>query len=127
MSLAKKYIPHYTYDDWVYWEGCWELIEGVPISMSPAPMPEHQRVAAALRMELMLSLRKSKCKHCKAYDPLDYKISENTIFEPDVLLVCGPINKSYLDFPPALIIEVLSKATEEKDRGIKYDYYEREG
>jgi Uma2 family endonuclease len=127
MGLAEKYIPHYTYDDWLNWEGRWELIEGHPIAMSPMPVPEHQRVASEIRTELTLALRKSKCKHCKAYDPLDYKISDDTIFEPDILIVCGKINKNYLDFPPALIVEVLSKSTEEKDRSIKYDYYERKG
>lgn len=127
MKLAEKYIPLYTYDDWLYWEGRWELIEGHPVAMSPMPIPEHQRVAADLMAELILALRKSGCKDCKVYDSIDYKIAENTIFEPDVLIVCGKINKKFLDFPPVLIIEILSKSTEEKDRGIKYRYYEQEG
>jgi Uma2 family endonuclease len=127
MGAARKYIPHYTYDDWLHWEGRWELIEGVPIAMSPMPLPEHQRVSGELLTELNLALRKSECKDCNAYQPIDYKITDDTIFEPDILVVCGKINKSYLDFPPALIIEVLSKATEERDRGITYDYYEQQG
>jgi Uma2 family endonuclease len=127
MGLAEKYLPHYTYEDWLHWEGRWELIEGHPIAMSPMPVPEHQRVAAELITELILALRKSGCKDCKAYDSLDYKITEDTIFEPDVLVICGKINKSYLDFPPVIIAEILSKSTEEKDRSIKYYYYEQEG
>lgn len=127
MGLAEKYLPHYTFEDWLHWEGRWELIEGHPIAMSPMPVPEHQRVAAELITELSLALRKSRCKDCKVYQPLDFKISESTIFEPDVLIVCGKIYKSYLDFPPALIIEILSKSTEERDRGIKYEYYEQQG
>ena len=127
MGLAEKYIPHYTYDDWLHWEGRWELIDGIPVAMSPMPLPEHQRVALELSTELNLALRKSGCKECKAYQPIDYKIAEDTIFEPDILIVCGEINKSYLDFTPALIVEVLSKSTEEKDRGIKFDYYQQEG
>ncbi len=127
MKLAEKYIPLYTYDDWVGWEGRWELIEGHPIAMSPMPVPEHQRIASELRTELTLALRKIGCKDCKAYDPIDYKITENTIFEPDILIVCGKINKKFLDFPPAMIVEILSQSTEERDRGIKYQYYEQEG
>ena len=38
MGIADKIIPHYTYDDWINWEGKWELIEGHPIAMSP---PHH--------------------------------------------------------------------------------------
>ncbi|HEX8357491.1 MAG TPA: Uma2 family endonuclease [Segetibacter sp.] len=127
MPLAQKYIPHYTYSDWLHWEGRWELIEGVPIAMSPMPLPEHQRVASELRTELTLALRKSGCKHCRAYDPVDFKISDETILQPDILIVCGKILKNYLDYPPMLVVEVLSKSTEERDRGIKYDFYEQEG
>jgi Uma2 family endonuclease len=127
MGLAEKYIPHYTYNDWIRWEGRWELIEGVPVAMSPMPLPEHQRVASELRTELTLALRKSGCKTCKAYDPLDYKIAEDVILVPDVLVVCGEINRSFLNFPPSLVIEILSRATEERDREVKYNYYEQDG
>lgn len=46
MGLAEKYIPHYTYNDWLHREGRWELFKGHPIAMSPMPVPEHQRIAA---------------------------------------------------------------------------------
>jgi Uma2 family endonuclease len=95
--------------------------------MSPMPVPEHQRVAGELKTEFALALRKGACNSCRVYHPIDYKISDDTIFEPDVLIVCGQINKNCLDFPPALIVEILSPSTAEKDRGIKFDYYEREG
>jgi Uma2 family endonuclease len=127
MGLAEKYIPHYTYDDWVRWEGRWELIEGHPIAMSPMPMPEHQRVATEIRGEFWLALKNSGCKTCKAYDPVDFKISDDTILQPDVLIVCGKIYKSFLDFPPVLIAEVLSTSTEDRDRNVKFDFYEQEG
>ncbi|MCW3107888.1 MAG: hypothetical protein JWQ09_2394 [Segetibacter sp.] len=126
MGLAEKYLPHYTYDDWLHWEGQWELIDGIPIAMSPMPVPSHQQAAGDLFYKFKNALE-TGCKDCKVYLPLDYKISDDTIFQPDVLIVCREINKPYLDFPPALIIEVLSKSTEERDRGIKYEYYEQEG
>jgi hypothetical protein len=44
MGLAQKYIPHYTYDDWLHWEGRWELIEGIPIALIPSPPPAHQLI-----------------------------------------------------------------------------------
>ncbi len=88
MGISNKIIPHYTYDDYIQWEGRWELIEGHPIAMSPMPVPEHQRAASELRTEFTLALRKIGCKECKAYDPLDYKVSEDTIIQPDILIVC---------------------------------------
>lgn len=127
MSIANKIIPHYTYDDWVLWEGKWELIEGHPIAMSPTPIPAHQRTASEIRFALMDALKKRSCKHCRAYDPLDYKISDDTILEPDVLIVCGEIKKKYLDFPPALVVEILSPSTALKDRHTKYELYEQQG
>ena len=93
MSIAQKIIPHYTYDDWVHWEGVWELIEGHPIAMSPTPVPQHQRVAAELRTEFTIALRKTGCRHCRAYDPLDFKIADDTILVPDILIICGEIKE----------------------------------
>jgi len=127
MSIANKIIPHYTYDDWVHWEGKWELIEGHPIAMSPSPVPSHQRAAAEIRTELTLALRKANCKKCRAYDPIDYKIADDTILVADVLVVCGDIKKKYLDFPPALVVEILSPSTALKDRHTKYELYQQEG
>jgi Uma2 family endonuclease len=125
MAYATKILPHYTYDDWVQWEGKWELQEGFPIAMSPAPLPRHQQVAASLQAELVFALK--KCKKCFCYHPVDYKISEDTILVPDVLVVCGKIKKPFLDFPPALVVEVLSKSTALRDRNTKYTIYEDQG
>jgi Uma2 family endonuclease len=127
MHIPDKIIPHYTYDDWVHWEGVWELIEGHPIAMSPTPVPAHQRAAAELRTEFVLALRNAGCKKCRAYDPLDYKISEDTILVPDILIICGDVNKKFLDFPPALVVEILSPATALRDRHTKYQIYEQQG
>lgn len=126
MSIANKIIPHYTYEDWLHWEGKWELIEGYPIAMSPTPVPRHQRVAAALKTEFVIALRKTKCKKCIVYDPLDYKIAEDTILVPDALIVCGEIKKKFLDFPPVLVAEILSPATMLRDRNTKYELYEQQ-
>ncbi len=27
MAVSEIIIPHYTYNDWVHWEGKWELME----------------------------------------------------------------------------------------------------
>jgi Uma2 family endonuclease len=127
MAFPNKILPHYTYDDYVHWEGRWELIEGHPIAMSPLPVPKHQRVAADMRTEFILALRKNGCKDCRAYDPIDYKISEDTILQPDILIVCGDINKAYLDFPPELVVEILSPGTALRDRNTKFEFYQQQG
>jgi Uma2 family endonuclease len=125
MSNAVKLLPHYTYSDYENWEGQWELIEGIPYAMSPLPVPKHQKIATALSTEFTIMLK--TCAQCTAYQPIDYRISDDTILQPDMLVVCGEITKKFLDFPPALVAEILSPATALKDRHSKYPIYESQG
>lgn len=34
---------------------------------------------------------------CTAYQPIDYRISDDTVLQPDMLVVRGEITKKYLD------------------------------
>ncbi|WP_153797546.1 Uma2 family endonuclease [Foetidibacter luteolus] len=120
-----KILPHYNYADYEQWEGQWELIEGIPYAMSPLPVPKHQRIAANLVAEFRFQLKKSP--DCAAYQPLDYRVADDIVLQPDMLVVCGPIAKKYLDFPPALVAEILSPATMLKDRYTKFPIYESNG
>ena len=122
MQNALKALPHYTYDDYIHWEGQWEIIDGIPYAMSPTPIPAHQYVAGAIHSEFHFALK--KCKHCNVYQPLDYRIEDDTILQPDMLVVCHPIKKKYLDFPPQLVVEILSPSTTDKDRFVKFPIYE---
>ncbi|MFN2456586.1 MAG: Uma2 family endonuclease [Chitinophagaceae bacterium] len=122
MSSAIKILPYYTYQDYCHWEGKWELIEGFPYAMSPAPIPKHQIVSLNLAAEFRAALK--ECSSCKTILPIDYKINEDTILQPDILVVCDKITKKFLDFPPALVVEILSPATAIKDRNTKYTIYE---
>lgn len=126
MSVAHKYLPHYTYEDYLHWEGQWELIDGIPYAMSPAPVPEHQWVTGNLHAEFRAALKKSSCG-CKVYQPIDYKLSDDTVFNPDLLIVCKPITKKFLDFTPDLVVEIISDGTHFKDRNVKYPKYEEAG
>ena len=127
MSSIAKILPHYTYEDWIHWEGQWELLEGHPIAMSPSPVPKHQRVGIEIATDLNLAVRQSGCKHCRVYHDLDFKISEDTILIPDLSIVCGEINAKILDFAPALVVEILSPSTALRDRNTKYQLYEQQG
>jgi len=116
MSIAAKYRPYYTYDDYCQWKGRWELIEGMPYAMSPGPGPVHQRALTLLSVEFLRAF--GKYKTCKVYPSIDWKITEDTVVGPD-LIVCDNIapEKAFLDFTPALIAEIISPATASKDRG----------
>ena len=125
MSNAVKILPHYIYTDYVQWEGKWEVIDGIPYAMSPAPVPRHQIIAGNLHAEFRQQLK--KCNSCKVYQPIDYLVAEDTILQPDMLIVCAEIVKKYLDFAPALVAEVLSPSTAAKDRFTKFPIYEAKG
>jgi Uma2 family endonuclease len=125
MGSPAKILPHYTYDDYLHWEGKWEIIDGIPYAMSPAPVPKHQVVSNKLSSEFTQQLK--KCQQCEVYQPIDYLVEEDIILQPDMLIVCGKIVKKYLDFPPALVAEVLSPGTAAKDRFTKFPIYQSKG
>jgi Uma2 family endonuclease len=124
MQSALRVLPHYTYDDYLQWEGRWEIIGGVPYAMSPAPVPQHQFIATDLVAEFRAGLKNTDCRDCKATIYLDYVVADDIILQPDVLIVCGNITKKFLDFPPALVVEILSPSTAMKDRNNKFIIYE---
>lgn len=70
-------------------------------------------------------------KNCEAWRPLlpiDWQIAEDTVVQPDNLVVCGPVGgQKKLTKTPALVFEVLSPSTSQKDRGTKYRLYEAAG
>ena len=122
---AVRLLPYYTYEDYCNWKGRWELIEGIPFAMSPAPTPRHQLIGGNLIYEFKSAIKKSGCKNCKVYEFIDVKFSEDTILQPDVSIVCKPIIKNFLDFPATLVVEILSPATAFKDRNSKFFLYEK--
>ena len=68
------------------------------------------------------------CKNCRALLPVDWKIAEDTVVQPDNSVICyEPQNEAYITKAPKIIFEILSKSTAKKDKGLKYDLYEREG
>ncbi len=125
MASTQKILPHYTYADYLHWEGKWELIEGFPIAISPSPLPKHQRISAALGSTFTVALK--NCKKCSVYAPVDYKIADDIILQPDILIVCKEITKNFLDFPPVLVAEILSPSTALRDRHTKFEIYEQQG
>ncbi len=124
MSIP-RYLPHYTYDDYIHWEGRWELIQGIPFEMSPQPSIARQRVSQRIAAELARALE--GCDHRWALLPVHWKISEDTVVQPDNPVACGEVSGACLDRPPVLIFEVLSPSTEQKDRMVKTELYAEQG
>ena len=117
-------IEYYTYDDYVTWKGDWELIDGIPLAMSPAPMITHQAIATNIAYELKKS--SEECEKCLVLNEVDYKINDDTILRPDVVLTCNETNKMHLTKAPEIIVEVISKSTAKRDEKYKFEIYEKE-
>lgn len=122
MSAIEKIIPYYTYEDYKHWEGQWELIDGLPFAMSPSPIYNHQLVASNLLALFWTALE--KCSRCKVLQPLDYIVKNDTVLQPDMIVVCKEVRSDYLDFAPSLVCEVVSPSTALKDRHTKYNIYQ---
>jgi Uma2 family endonuclease len=124
-ALKIDYRPCYTYDDYVQWEGRWELIDGMPYAMSPLPTIKHQSLSGNIHAQLLELLK--ECSHCKPLLSVDWKIDKHTVVEPDNLVVCGEVGEEYLTQVPVMVFEILSPSTVFKDRNIKYRIYEAAG
>ena len=123
IDISRKY----TYVDSEHWEDRWELIDGTPYVMSPEPVYGHQRIATRLSGEFYIQLKNSPTY--KVCQPLNYKIADDTVLQPDVLIVSGELgyNQLYLNLPPLLVAEVLSPSTALRDRNTKFKIYQTQG
>ncbi|MDP2875843.1 MAG: Uma2 family endonuclease, partial [Holophaga sp.] len=135
MSLPKLKHPGYTIEDWKTWEGRWELINGVPYDMTPAPSVEHQRVSVRLSAAIFNALEDAKRKNgggdCEAFHaPIDLFLpGEESVYQPDLLVVCDPakVSERGIEGVPDLVVEILSPSTGNKDMTRKRWSYEAAG
>ena len=125
-ALKLEYLPTYSYEDYKLWDDNWELIYGVPYAIAPAPMIKHQNISSKIARYLGESLE--NCQKCQVLLPIDWKISDDTIVQPDNSVIChNPKNEAYITKAPKIIFEILSKSTAKKDKELKYELYQQEG
>ncbi|MDR0310315.1 MAG: Uma2 family endonuclease, partial [Acidobacteriota bacterium] len=104
----------YTYADYASWdtEERYELIDGVPYLMSPAPLRKHQSILFELSGQFRNFLKGKPCKAFAA--PFDVRLNadtyDDTVVQPDLVVIC---DKLKLDAKgcvgaPDMVIEILS-------------------
>ncbi|MCA9137555.1 MAG: Uma2 family endonuclease [Planctomycetales bacterium] len=126
MSAAPKYRPRYTVDDYSTWEGDWELWDGLAVAMSPSPLGVHQLVLFNLAGELRAQLRDQGCRTV-VFGKIDWIVSRETVVRPDVVVLCGDVPDKHIETAPAIVAEILSASTAERDRTFKRDLYDKQG
>jgi len=117
-------VEHYTYDDYVKWDGDWELIFGTAFAMAPAPVKKHQNLNVKITTQLEEYFE--ECSRCEVLIEEDYKISDDTVIRPDIAVVCDDLNETYISKAPEIIVEILSPSTAKRDEKVKFELYEFE-
>jgi hypothetical protein len=99
--------PRYNYDNYKNWKEDWELIHGYPFELLPLASPKHSKIQSKLIYQAIHSLEKNgeKC-NCEVFTNLDWKINNETVVRPDIMIICGKTDETILEFPPVLIIEI---------------------
>ncbi|MGQ9557968.1 MAG: Uma2 family endonuclease [Desulfurispora sp.] len=128
----------YCYTDYLQWPDNqrWELINGVPYLMTPAPSRRHQEILGNL-FGLIWSFLRSAAG-CRVFmAPFDVRLPAkgqneadiDNVVQPDLVVVCDEtrLDEKGCLGAPDIVVEIISLATARKDLGLKFDLYERCG
>lgn len=130
MSLPDQIFKpeRYTYQDYLLWNGDWELVNGYPYAMAPSPNRSHQWFTTKFIQKCGNELDKINLScDCEVYSELDWIIDNDSVVRPDCMIVCGKFSEDFLTYPPTHIVEISSPSTKLRDRNTKYKLYEMKG
>lgn len=117
-----------TADEFVTWtegrEGRWELDTSEVVEKSPEGSI-HAETREAAAAALKGAIRRAGAPCHVAPDGALVRIGADAVFEPDVLVYCGPrsARDSVEIREPAIVVEVISQATAARDQGRKVEGY----
>jgi Uma2 family endonuclease len=123
-DLAEKRL---TVDEFLHWaegrEGKWELLDGVPVAMSPERV-RHTRSKSRATMALSDAIRRAGAS-CEAFtEGITVRTRDDRAFVPDALVVCPPPPPDVVEIDnPLMVVEVLSPSTAAIDHGVKLEGY----
>jgi len=137
-KLNKKSDEKFSYADYLSWpdDERWEIIEGEPYDMTPAPSTKHQGISFNLSGILYNFLKDKECKAFAA--PFDVRLPEaqdksdkeiKTVVQPDIVVVCDQdkLDERGCLGAPDITVEILSPTTSYKDQTEKLLLYEKHG
>lgn len=87
-----------------------ELINGVIYDMAPAPLRIHQKISGNLHVKIANYIAQNKGV-CEVYSaPFDVKLSENTVVQPNISVICDPnkLTEKGCTGAPDWVIEIVS-------------------
>lgn len=135
MPFALQADQKYSYADYLSWpdDERWEIIEGRPYIMEPAPARRHQKILRELSYQFQSFL---KDKRCEVYfAPFDVRLPGKsladeeiyTVVQPDLAVICDPkkLDEKGCLGSPDLVVEILSPSSASRDIKEKFDLYEK--
>jgi Uma2 family endonuclease len=126
-ALKKEY---YCYEDWLALDDDVraELVDGEVYLMAP-PAQRHQEILMELSRQLANFLHGKPCKVFPAPFGVRLAKTEDTVFEPDIVVVCDKtkLNGKICDGVPDLVVEIISPSSSRYDRLFKFNRYLRAG
>jgi len=128
MQNTAEQEQYYTYDDLLAIDdgNQYELHNG-RLFMMAGPLQFHSEISGEIFRQTANYLLGKPCKVFHA--PFDVRLSEDTLYQPDVLVVCdqSKLNGKRCNGAPDFIVEVLSDSTSWNDRIMKFNDYLRAG
>ena len=127
----------FTYGDYKLWpdEERWEIIDGEPYNMSPAPGMTHQKISGEIYSQIHNFLEDKPCDVFSA--PFDVSLPEpgeseeqtSTVVQPDIVLICDEekLSEKGCTGPPELVVEIVSPSEASRDQITKRRLYEKKG
>lgn len=104
-----------------------ELIDGEYV-VSPPPTPSHQKSLLKTAVYLTQAAGHGET----VISPASIYFDADHVLQPDIFWIrpdgdCKVVRNRYWEGAPDLAIELLSPSTAKRDRGLKFDVYERHG
>jgi Uma2 family endonuclease len=118
-------MKHMTVPEFVAWaarqpRGRYELVHGVPVAMAPQRI-EHAETKVSALLALRAAILRAGLPCHGVPDGLSVRVDDETVYEPDALVYCGPKvpNGTIFIENPLIVVEVISPASEAVDTGDK--------
>ena len=107
----------------------YELLHG-ELVMAPAPLTDHQDILGGLYSEMRAFVKEHNLGHV-LLAPTDVVLSDTDVVQPDILFVSQARRhirtRENIQGAPDLVVEILSPATAERDRIVKFELYAQHG
>jgi Uma2 family endonuclease len=96
--------------------------------MVPSPFGRHGKILGNIVTALNNAIKQAKGQqaNCTAtvLVEVDWIISQDTVLRPDLVVVCGTEPERHLEAAPAVVVEVLSLGTRDRDLPWKREIYQ---